>query len=96
MLSKNLSFGTALWKLPFRVLLDALSAWRGLLSGDGGYFVAIFRAHLHFIGWLLWNKKYSVFPVKRGGKLTGVYEGSVVWAYFIQKKKTFLEIVADK
>ena len=96
MLSKNISFGSALWKVPFRMALDTISAWRGLLSGDSGYYFAICKAHLHFIGWILWNKKYSVFPVKKGGKLTGWYNGSVVWAYFIQKKKTFSEIITGK
>jgi len=96
MLSKNISFASALWKIPFRMSLDAVSAWKGLLSGDSGYFFAIFRAHLHFTGWLLSNKKQSVFPVKKGGKLHGYYNGSVVWAYFIHKKKTFLEIIAVK
>ncbi|MEP7254513.1 MAG: glycosyltransferase family 2 protein [Ferruginibacter sp.] len=96
MLAKNSSLGTALWKIPFRMLLDSISAWRGLLSGDSGYFVAIFKAHLHFTGWIFRNRKYSVFPVKTGGKLNGWYKGSVVWAYFIQKKKTFSEIVGNK
>jgi len=96
MLAKNLAFGAAVWKLPFRMALDSLSAWRGLLSGDRGYFIAICRAHLHFLGWLVGNKKESVFPVKKGTKLSGLYKGSVVWAYFIRKKKTFLEIIYNK
>ncbi len=96
MLSKNSPVGTAFWKIPVRMILDALSAWRGLMSGDGGYFIAIFKAHRDFIGWLLWYRKKSVFPVKKDGKLGGWYNGSVVWAYFVQKKKTFLEIVGNK
>ena len=96
MLSKNLSFSSAIWKIPFRLALDVLSAWRGLLSGDSGYFFAIYKAHFHFFGWLLSNKKRSVFPKKKDGKLYGLYNGSVVWAYFIKKKKTFLEIIGTK
>ncbi len=96
MLAKNTSLGAALWKLPVRMFLDALSALRGMLSGDFGYFFAICKAHLHFAGWMIWNRKYSVFPVKRGGKLYGWYKGLVVWAYFIQKKKAFSEIVKNK
>ena len=96
MLAKNLPFSVALWKIPFRMTLDKLSAWRGLFAGNGGYFVAIIKADLHFIGWLLFHKKRSIFPKKKGGRLTGWYMGSVVWAYFIQKKKTFLEIVGNK
>ena len=96
MLTKNIPLGVALWKIPFRVLLDAVSAWRELLSGNGGYFIAVLKAHLHYTGWLLWNRKYSVFPKKKGGKLGGYYRGSAVWAHFVKKKKTFLEIVGNK
>ena len=96
MLAKNLPVSTVVWKLPFRMLLDVLSAFRALVSGDGGYFLAVWKAHFHFVGWLLSDKKQSVFPVKIDGKLYGWYNGSVVWAYFIRKKKTFLEIIDSK
>ncbi|MBL7702792.1 MAG: glycosyltransferase family 2 protein [Ferruginibacter sp.] len=96
MLSKNLPLATALWKMPARILLDALSAWRGLFSGDYGYFFALCKAHLHYTGWLLSSKKQSVFPDKRGGKPAGFFKGSVIWAHFIQKKKTFSEIIGSK
>lgn len=96
MVYKNLPLVSAVWKIPFRMMLDAASAWRGLLSGDGGYFIAICKAHVHFIGWLGSNKKQSVFPTKKGGKLYGWYNGSVVWAYFISKKKLFSEIITSK
>ncbi len=96
MLAKNLPVTAAYWKIPLRIMLDALSAWRGLLSGDSGYFFAICKAHFHFMGWLLSGKKGSLFPVRKDGKLNGLYKGSVVWAHFIQKKKTFLEIIGSK
>ncbi len=96
MMAKNLPFGSAIWKIPFRIKLDVLSAFRGLFSGDAGYFLAICKAHFYFLGWLFWNKKKQVFSNKKSGKLSGMYNGSVVWAYFIQKKKTFLEIVRVK
>lgn len=96
MLAKNLPLGTALWKIPYRMTLDKLSAWRGLFAGNGRYFIAIIKADLHFLGWLLFYKKRSIFPKKKGGKLAGWFNGSVVWAYFFQKKKTFLEIVGNK
>jgi GT2 family glycosyltransferase len=96
MLAKNFTLGVALWRIPFRILLDAVAAWRALLGGDAGYFTAILRAHGHFISWLLYKKRYSVFPHKKGGKPGGWYKGSVVWAHFVQKKKTFSEIVGNK
>ena len=96
MLAKNLPLSAAIWKIPVRFFLDILSAGKGLLTGDGGYFLAIARAHLHFIGWLMFRRKQSLFPVKRGGTLRGWYKGSVVWAYFAQGKKAFSEIVGNK
>ena len=53
MLSKNLPWQRKLWVMPFRNLMDAVSAWKGLLSGDGGYFLAVVRAHISFIKWWL-------------------------------------------
>ncbi|GAB2816756.1 glycosyltransferase family 2 protein [Ferruginibacter profundus] len=96
MLAKNLSFGNALWKISFRLGLDAVSAWQNLLKGDSGYFMAVLKAHLHFFKWLLLQKKQSVFPVHKHGKPYGLYKGLVVWKYFVQKKKTFSEIVDNK
>jgi len=96
MLAKNLTVAAALWKIPFRLGLDASSAWENLLKGDGGYFIAILKAHLHFFKWLLLDKKQSVFPVQKDGKPAGWYKGLVVWQYFVKKKKTFSEIVDNK
>jgi GT2 family glycosyltransferase len=96
MLYKNLSWGAALWKIPARILLDALSAWRGLFSGDQGYFFAICKAHFHFISWFLSGKKQSVFPQKRVAKPAGFFKGSVIWSHFLMKKKTFSEIIGSK
>lgn len=96
MLTKNLPVAALWWKLPMRLGLDAVSAWRGLMSGDGGYFLAVFKAHWHYAGWLFFKRKQSVFPVIRKGKPAGVYSGSVAWAYFIKKKTRFSEIVGNK
>jgi GT2 family glycosyltransferase len=95
-LSKNLPTTTALWKIPFRILLDWIASLQGLLKGEGGYFSAIMKAHFHFINWFLFNKRKSVFPATKKGKPAGCYAGSIVWDYFIKKKKTFSEIVGNK
>ena len=96
MLAKNFSFAAALWKIPFRMVLDAVAAWKSLLSGDGGYYIAILKAHIGFIKWLFVIKKHPVLPAKKEVQLKGWYNGSVVWQYFIKKKATFLEIVGNK
>ena len=48
MLAKNLPLATALWKIPFRIVLDVIAAWKGLLSGNGGYFIAIIKGTFAF------------------------------------------------
>jgi GT2 family glycosyltransferase len=96
MMAKNLPMGQCLWKLPFRFLLDSVSAWKSLLAGEGVYFMAILEAHLAFLKWVAIKRKDSIFPQKRGGKLRGWYPGSVVWQYFVIGKKTFSEIVKVK
>ena len=96
MLAKNLSLANALWKIPVRLMLDALAAWKELLTGDSGYYMAVLKAHVHFFRWMLFEKKQSIFPVKKAGKPNGWYNGSIVWQYFIKNKKTFLEIVDNK
>lgn len=96
MMAKNFPLLTAFWKIPVRMLLDAIAAWKGLLSGSGGYFIAIFKSHLHFLNWLFFNQRKSVFPVTRKGILQGYYQGSAVWQHFIKKKTKFSEIIKAK
>jgi len=96
MITKNSPVSTVLWKIPFRMGLDIVSATRALLKGDAGYFVAVFRSHLHFIQWILFYRNRSLFPEIKHGKPAGWYKGSVIWAHFVHKKNTFSEIVAGK
>ena len=93
MLSKNLPVSKKLWVMPVRNLLDAISAWKGLFSGDGGYFIAIVRAHAAFVKWWFFYKRKSVFPASRKGQLQGYLQKNMVWLHFIKKKRFFSEIV---
>jgi len=93
MLSKNLPLRKKLWVMPARNFLDAISAWKGLLTGDGGYFIAILRAEIAFIKWWLFRKKKSVFPSTTEGNLSGFLNKNMVWQHFVRKRKKFSEIV---
>lgn len=97
MLAKNLPWSEKWWKIPYRMALDQVSAVKGLLSGDAGYFLSIIEAHLAFLYWLVFGNKTWV-PKKSQAvkKLHGVYPGNVVWEHFAKKKKTFSAIVAQK
>jgi GT2 family glycosyltransferase len=95
MLSKNLPFLKKLWVMPIRSLLDGLSALKGLLSGDAGYFVAILRAHFAFQKWWFFYRGKSIFPVTKNTPLSGYLSKNIAWRHFVRKKKYFSEIVGN-
>jgi Predicted glycosyltransferases len=92
MMAKNMCRWEAVWKISYRFVLDAVSAVKSLLAGEGTYFVAVFRAHCRFLKWLLVERKKSLFPVAKKGRPEGLLRKSVVWAYFVRGKKKFSEI----
>lgn len=96
MLSKNLRFSEKLWKIPFRLLLDNISALQAISKGDRRTFASIQKAHLNFLKSKFKKKSLTQLPKKRMKDLAGVYSGSIVVKYFIEKKKTFLEILSFK
>ena len=96
MLAKNMPFQQLIWKLPLRFGLDALVAWKSLFQGDGGYFMAVLKAHCGFIYWRLFKRRLSVMPVNKKGPLQGWLNKSIVWAYFVRGRRKFSEIVAHK
>jgi GT2 family glycosyltransferase len=96
MLCKNLPWYEKLWKLPVRIGLDSISAWKGLFAGDTAFFVAIYRAHIAVIKWLftrLYRRPHTRKPLTQ---LEGVYHGCVVWEYFINRRTRFHEIIRRK
>ena len=96
MLFKNLSCSESLWKIPFRLLLDNITAFKALVKGDIDTFKSIEHAHYSFIRWICIKRKKEKYPKTKLRHLDGVYEGSVVWQYFINKKKTFYQIIGRK
>jgi len=96
MLLKNFSFSEALWKVPLRVFLDWIFAFKSLLQKDMQSFLAVFKAHAGVLRWIFIQYKYQKLPAGKLKKLEGVYKGSLVWAFFISKKKHFSEIVKEK
>lgn len=95
MLWKNLPGNEKWWKVPFRLSLDQVSALKGLLSGDSGYFLAITKAHLAFLRWLIGGKERSKVTTRKPiRKLSGVFHGNIVWQHFVKQKKRFSEIVS--
>ncbi|MFM1794263.1 MAG: hypothetical protein RL642_648 [Bacteroidota bacterium] len=93
MLWKNLSNAEILWIIPVRFALDAISAWKNLLSGQPSFFTAIMKAHFSFFTWLLFHRKSAVYFKNNFGAPKGIYHGSVVWQHFVKGKTKFSEII---
>jgi GT2 family glycosyltransferase len=96
MMAKNLPLSQSLWKIPFRFVLDTISAFKSLFEGQGTYFIAVFRSHFAFIGWMFRKQDKRFMPAVRDVALQGWFRGSVVWLHFIRGKKKFSEIVRNK
>ena len=62
MLAKNLPKRQSFWKIPLRILMDFISAFKSLFAGQFVYFLAVGEAHLAFFKWLFFMQKSSVFP----------------------------------
>ncbi len=96
MLLKNLPLTEALWKIPLRVLLDWIFAFKRLLEKDGASFAAIFKAHASVLKWIIVNPGYPKLPSKKINSIPGAFKGSLVWAYYFKGKKHFSEIIHPK
>ena len=101
MLGKNLPVSELLWKIPARFCLDAISAWKGVFQGDFSFFYAIVKAHMSVMS--IWTKqllkgaqKRDLMSKKPMSSLRGVFNGSIIWCYFIKKQTKFSEIILSK
>ena len=94
MLWKNLPAGERFWKVPLRFCLDGLAAWKELLGGKPQLFGAVVKAHLHVIGWWLFHRKNSPYPMRKSKQLHGLYSGLLPWQYFGKQRRTFKELKA--
>jgi GT2 family glycosyltransferase len=95
MITKNMPLSEKIWKLPLRIGLDKLAAFRALLSGDTEFFAGVLKGLWHYLGWVFSRKSKNNFTKGDIKKFGGKYNGSLIWAYFIRKKKTFGEIVSQ-
>jgi GT2 family glycosyltransferase len=96
MLAKNTPASEGIWKIPLRISLDAIAAYRALFSGSFSTYASIASAHLQFVFWLFRKKRSRKLPSVKMKNISAVYNGSIVWQYFIKKKKTFSEIMFNK
>jgi len=96
MMTKNLPVAEKVWKIPLRIFLDIIAAYRSLIDGNFSTFISIASAHMHYAEWVLIGKRGEKFSKLKMKTILSVYDGSIVWQYFIKKKKTFSEIIPFK
>lgn len=99
LLHKNLPSTQLVWKMPLRILLDIVAAYRELFDGRPQIFKAIAKAHGHyFMRLFFWQKRRKATQqliqqneIAENNTQT-IYPKSIVWQYFVIKKKRFSEI----
>jgi GT2 family glycosyltransferase len=82
---------SAMWQ---RLLLDWVAQLRFLLSGNWAEARAVGTAHLHFFRKRAYwrQRRQAAQPHLRLSERPGVYQGSIVWAYFAKGRKKFSEL----
>jgi GT2 family glycosyltransferase len=94
LLLKNERAGRLLWLLPWRMILDGMSAVQLLSGGKWRGVATIFKAHMHFYGrfrkWLRHRRRAQSTVAQRNE--AGRYPDSIVWKYFARGKKKFSEL----
>ena len=96
---KNESGLKLLWLFPMRLLLDGLAGLVYLSKGEFKHIQAILKAHFSFYGniFIVLNKRKKYAQIIENERIAmpntvGILRGSIVWKYYIQKKKTFSEL----
>ncbi len=91
MMFKNLPASSLVWKLFLRMILDGLAAVNTVVKTKRFHeFSAILKAHFSFYSSIpLLLEKRKAIPNKSSAKLVAT---SIVWAYFVRRKKTFKEL----
>ncbi len=96
MLWKNYSTSSLLMRIPVRIILDAIAAWKAFLEGKPKEWMAVLRAHVHFVIKIpLMHKKRKSLRSKQieSGEPATMSSSSIVWQYFVKGKKTYNALV---
>ena len=93
LLQNNLPFWRAIFIIAIRICMDLLAIFRFLGEGKRKDAWAVSRAHQNFVLGLFKGKPRNAVPPRtRHYPLKGIYNGSIVWSFFIKKKKHFTEL----
>jgi GT2 family glycosyltransferase len=77
-----------------RLVLDGVAGLKFLTAGELANFWAVIRAHFSFyVKFGYWRKRRLMAqPHLQAAQRAGVYNGSLVWAYFARGKRKFSEL----
>ncbi len=89
MLYKNLPSKNFLSLFLIRMFLDGVAAFKYLFSGNNKAFVSVWKAHMAFYKNLPQLRKQRKYLKTERKVETKHYKKSVLWQYFIEKKKYF-------
>ena len=85
-LLKNVKSGVIWWIIFQRLVLDGIAGFQFLLQGKGNHFLAVIKAHFSFYGLL---PRFLRKRKTHATRLKYFRINSIVWKYFIVKKRNF-------
>lgn len=93
LLTRNLPLLRSLPLILFRLFLDLGGCIYFLLTGKPGISKAIFTSIFAYLYWILFVRKKRNFVPGGFKNCYGVYKGTILFPYFLRKKRKFSEIV---
>jgi len=95
MIFKNLPFPNNIFTVFFRMVLDGLAGVQFLMKGNFKGFFAIIKAHFAFYAWIpsLLKKRKQIQTKRKLSELDGVFNGSIVYHYFLKGVQKFSDLV---
>ncbi|MCK9411021.1 MAG: glycosyltransferase family 2 protein [Prolixibacteraceae bacterium] len=95
LLFKNLPGSQLATKLPMRMILDGVAAFVFIFKGEFRSFERVFTAHVKFYFSLpsLIKKRRNILSTSKNRSIHLTTNKSVVWNYFILKRRKYSEII---
>lgn len=88
-MQKNLPAGDAAFRIFIRMWIDFIAWWHFLLTGKPKFTLAVTKGHWHFVKAIFKTAQKRQQIQKPYAEHAGVYNSSIVWAFFIKKIKYF-------
>lgn len=97
-LQKNLPFPQMVVRVFLRLLLDFPAALKFAAHGSWGDFWAVAKAHWSFFGMqgYIWKKRAEIKHKKHPAKLSGMFQGSALYAHFFGRKAKIEAFIAAR